>query len=68
MSRPTSKVTKVRVTGPLAPFAAGFRGRPYVSRMAGVGDARHRPVDSAQMLFMAIVPDMHGPEGATSSG
>ena len=27
MSRPTSKVTKVRVTGPLAPFAAEFRGR-----------------------------------------
>jgi integrase/recombinase XerD len=27
MSRPASKVTKVRVTGPLAPFAAEFRGR-----------------------------------------
>jgi integrase/recombinase XerD len=27
MSRPASKVTKVRVTGPLAPFAAGFGGR-----------------------------------------
>jgi integrase/recombinase XerD len=27
MGRPTSKVTKVRITGPLAPFAAGFRAR-----------------------------------------
>jgi site-specific recombinase XerD len=27
MGRPTSRVTKVRITGPLAPFAAGFRAR-----------------------------------------
>ena len=27
MGRPASKVTKVRMTGPLAPFAAGFRAR-----------------------------------------
>jgi hypothetical protein len=59
------QVTDLRLRGAVI-GGPGRAERLPVGR--GAWDARHRPVHSAQMQFMATVPDMHGPEGATPSG
>jgi hypothetical protein len=66
MSRPASKVTKVRVTGPLAPFAAGFGGRLLesgytpLSTVQSPGRARQHP---AERLPQAAVQPGHAVPG-----
>jgi integrase/recombinase XerD len=42
MGRPVSKVTKVRVTGPLAPFASAFRAR--------LRDSGYTPLSAVNMM------------------